>query len=174
MSIAQKIRLDDEAGRLAALRRYEILDTGREPEFDDIVDLVRAVFGVPFAAVNLIDQDRQWMKAASGGDAFLCDRDDAFCSHTIRGMAPLAVPDAAADPRFAENRFVTGDAHIRAYLGAPLMSPDGYNIGALCLTDVVPRDFTPAEADLLKGFARVVMSQMELRLAARVDALTGV
>ncbi|MBJ2149706.1 sensor domain-containing diguanylate cyclase [Paracoccus sp. IB05] len=173
MTIKPVFRLDDEAGRLAALRRYEILDSAPETEFADIVALVKSIFNTKYAAINLIDSERQWMKAAAGLEPLECGRGDAFCDHTIRGTSALAVEDASADSRFADNPFVTGEASIRSYLGVPLTSPDGYNIGAICVFDTGLRKFSDADETVLENFAKVVMSQFELRLIARQDSLTG-
>lgn len=173
MIIGTGFRPHDEAGRLAALRRYDILDTPPEQEFADIVALVKSVFNMPFAAINLIDHDRQWAMAVAGMDELQCHRDDAFCDHTIRSLEPLAVGDATRDPRFASNPFVTPDDGIRSYLGVPLTSPDGYNIGALCVFGTEPRAFAATEVEVLRNLARVVMSQLELRITARLDSLTG-
>ena len=78
------------------------------------------------------------------------------------------------DPRFANNHFVTGPLRIRSYLGVPLTTPGGYNIGALCVFGTEPRKFTSEDKEVLCNFARVVISQFELRLTARLDGLTGV
>lgn len=173
MTIKPLFRLNDEAGRLAALRRYEILDSAPETEFSDIVALVKSIFNTKYAAINLIDSERQWMKAAAGLEPLECGRGDAFCDHTIRGTSALAVEDATTDSRFSDNPFVTGEASIRSYLGVPLTSPDGYNIGAICVFDTGLRKFTDADKTVLENFAKVVMSQFELRLIARQDSLTG-
>ncbi|SEC61773.1 sensor domain-containing diguanylate cyclase [Rhodobacter sp. 24-YEA-8] len=173
MTIKPLFRLNDEAGRLAALRRYEILDSAPETEFSDIVALVKSIFNTKYAAINLIDSERQWMKAAAGLEPLECGRGDAFCDHTIRGTSALAVEDATADSRFSDNPFVTGEASIRSYLGVPLTSPDGYNIGAICVFDTGLRKFSDADKTVLENFAKVVMSQFELRLIARQDSLTG-
>ncbi|MFC0342422.1 sensor domain-containing diguanylate cyclase [Paracoccus niistensis] len=172
-------RVDDEAGRLAALRRYRILDTEPEEEFDEIVTLIRTIFDIPYAAINLIDFDRQWTKAAAGMSADACAqsncaRSEAFCNYTIQSDDSLIVEDAAQDPRFADNHFVTGPLCIRSYLGVPLTTSDGYNIGALCVFGTEPRKFTPEDKEVLYNFAKVVMSQFELRLTARIDGVTGV
>lgn len=163
----------DEAGRLAALYRYEILDSDPEKEFTDIVNLLKSIFNVSFAAVNLIDVNRQWTKAAAGFEPIECRRDDAFCNQTILSNAVVSVEDTRLDSRFSDNRFVAEPYNIRSYLGVPLTSPDGYIIGALCVFDTKTRPFSGADADVLQNFAKVVMSQMELRLTSRQDSLTG-
>lgn len=166
-------KLNDEAGRLAALRRYEMIDTEAEQEFEDIIGLVRSFFGLPIAAISLLDANRQWFKASVGLAGAETPRSVAFCHHTIESARTMAVEDATRDPRFAANPLVTAPPRIRCYLGVPLTTPDGYNIGTLCVLGTQPRSFTPAEEEVLKNFGRLVMSLMELRLLAQRDALTG-
>jgi diguanylate cyclase (GGDEF)-like protein len=166
-------KLDDEMGRLAALKRYDILDTGSEPEFEQIIQLVQRVFGVPMAAVTLIDRDRQWFKARRGLAVAETPRSMAFCHHSIAAADGLAVEDAEADPRFAGTPLVVGAPYIRSYLGAPLRTHDGYHVGALCIIGDKVRHFTTEDREILRRFSEVVMSQMEMRQLASRDSLTS-
>ncbi|GAB0118342.1 sensor domain-containing diguanylate cyclase [Acidisoma sp. 7E03] len=165
--------LQDEHGRLAALTRYAILDTAPEGPFDKITGLVRTVLGVPIAAVSLIDRHRQWLKSCVGVSSREMAREISFCTHTIQQREPLVVPDATQDPRFADNPLVTGESGIRSYLGIPLATPDGYQLGALCALDTKPRSFDPLQIQIMTNFAALVMDEMELRLIAESDFLTG-
>jgi diguanylate cyclase (GGDEF)-like protein len=97
----------------------------------------------------------------------------AFCDHTIQTTDCLVVPDATQDKRFAENALVTGPPFIRAYAGAPIITPDGYALGALCAIDQKPREFTPDKLAILGSFADLVMNELELRQVASCDGLTG-
>lgn len=173
MSFIAKLKTDDEAGRLAALRRYKILDTAPEVEFEDIISLVKTVLNAPAVAISLIDSDRQWFKAISGFDVAETPRSIAFCDHTIRDSKALRVDDATLDARFADNPLVTGEPGVRCYLGVPLQSPDGYNIGSLCILGTEPREFTQEDIAVLRSFGNLIMSQMELRLISQRDGLTG-
>lgn len=166
-------KLVDEPGRLAALERYEIMDTPREEPFDRITNLVRTVLNVPISTVTLIDAQRQWFKSCAGLDGTETTRDVSFCTHTIKARIPMNIPDATEDPRFAENPFVTGEPFVRSYLGVPLSSPDGYNLGSLCAIDTRPRNFDATQVEVLKSFAAIVTNEMELRRIAQVDHLTG-
>ncbi|PJG47749.1 diguanylate cyclase [Sphingobium sp. LB126] len=166
-------KLTDEPARLAALERYEVLDTPREPSFDRITDLVRGILGVPISAVSLVDADRQWFKSLAGLDDKETSRDVAFCNHTIRQRAPMVITDAREDARFCDNPLVTGDPNIRSYAGIPLETPDGYNIGSLCAIDTVPRQFDPGQIAILQNLAALVVEQLELRRIAERDHLTG-
>lgn len=163
----------DEQGRLAALRRYAILDTPSEEPFDKLTRLVQNVLGVPIAAVSLIDAERQWFKSITGVSVCETSREISFCSHAIEKHEPLMVTDAALDPRFATNPLVTGEPWVRSYLGIPLETPDGYNLGALCAIDTKPRSYDASQIAVMKSFADLVMNELELRQIAMTDGLTG-
>jgi diguanylate cyclase (GGDEF)-like protein len=166
-------KLTDEAGRLAAVRRYELLDTGPEAQFEKITGLVKAVLGVPMAAVTLVDRDRVWFKSAQGLNLQEAARDSSFCTYTVRTNQPLLIPDMALDERFAANPFVVQPPFIRSYIGVPLHTPDGYNLGSLCAFDLQPRSFTENQIRLMASFADLVVDEAELRLIAKSDFLTG-
>ena len=166
-------KLHDETARQAALDRYDVLDTPPEEPFDRITALVRTVLDVPISTVSLIDRDRHWFKAQTGLDFNESSRDISFCTQTIRTHEPLVIPDTRADPRFASNPAVIGPPSIGSYVGVPLQTPDGYNIGSLCAMDHVARNFTPHQIDMLKSFAGIVVDELELRSLARLDQLTG-
>lgn len=166
-------QLHDDDARVAALRRLDVLDTAVEEPFEKIVMLVRTVLAVPIATVTLVDRDRQWFKAQRGLDRQETPRSVSFCTHTIQSRDPLIVEDADRDPRFAASPLVVGPPHIKSYAGVPLRTPEGYNVGALCAMDTRARRFSPADIAILGNFANIVCDELELRLIAQVDALTG-
>ena len=167
------LKLHDEFARLAALQRYDVLDTPREEPFDKITALVQTILNVPMCAVTLVDKNRQWFKSSVGLDLKETRRDDSFCTHAIRARVPMTVQDAWLDSRFAASAIVTGPPFIRSYLGVPLATPDGYNVGSLCVMDTVPRRFEPQQIDVLKSFAAIVMDELELHSLVLTDQLTG-
>lgn len=161
--------LDDEVGRLAALNRYDILDSGHEERFDRITKVVEMALKCPITAISLVDAERQWFKSQRGLDVDETPRDMAFCAHTIKDTKPMIVEDAAQDPRFTENPLVLGDPNIRSYLGVPLVSPDGYNIGTLCAIDTQPRTFDAQAVELLSQLAQLVIDELEKRQRSDKD-----
>ncbi|MBX7481577.1 sensor domain-containing diguanylate cyclase [Qipengyuania qiaonensis] len=168
-----EILLRDEASRLAALAEYEIMDTASEKPFERIVQLVRTLLGVPMATVTFIDKDRQWFKARRGVEHSETERKVAVCDHTIRSIQPLVVPDLRADPRFRELPAVTDSPPIQSYLGIPLVTEEGFALGALCAMDHQPREFDPEQIALLREFAGLVIDWLEMRRIAQTDFLTG-
>ncbi|WP_158807281.1 PAS domain S-box protein [Beijerinckia sp. L45] len=159
----------DETFRLAALERYDILDTIAETGFDDVVQLASQVCATPVALVSFVAADRQWFKARLGFSACETPLDQSVCSHVLVERGILVIPDLTADARTRSNPLVTGEPHIRFYAGAPIETPDGEILGAVCVIDSVPRPggLTADQATTLKILARQVMTQMELRRALR-------
>jgi GAF domain-containing protein len=153
----------NEAGRIAALEKYAILDTDPEQSFDDLALLASFICKTPIALISLVDEDRQWFKSRVGLDASETSRDIAFCSTAILQNDVFVVPDALADDRFRDNPLVVSDPHIRFYAGAPLINEDGYALGTLCVVDRAPRALAPEQKEALKALSRLVLAQLEFR-----------
>jgi len=174
MMALARCNVGGEDARLAALYRYDVLNTRPEESFDRITRLVKVVLEMPMAVVSLIDRDRQWFKSKQGVRTSETPRSISFCTHTIQGTTPLIVNDAHSDPRFAASPLVTGDPHIRFYIGVPLRSRDGHNVGALCTMDTRVRELSPEQVAVLEDLAQLIVDELELRIQTSTDALTGV
>lgn len=162
----------DEAERLAVLIGLGILDTEPEAAFDELTQAAARVCGASMAAVSLVDEHRQWFKAEVGLGLRETPRDVSFCQYAMRRNELFVVPDAAADPMFADNALVTGKPHIRFYAGAAVRSPDGIPLGALCVLDSHPRTegLSDEQAMLLRVLANQVETQLQLRSVVSAQA----
>lgn len=155
-----------EAARVAALRRYGVLDTAPEAAFDDLTTLAARRCGMPMAVVSLRDSDRLWFKSRVGVELRSAPRELAICQHPPGSADVVVVPDTLADPRYAENPLVRGTPGIRSCASAPLVTKDLFLLGTLCVMDVMPRELDPDQLEDLAALARQVVSQLELRRQA--------
>ncbi len=153
--------------RLETLRGYDILDTPREADFDEVVELASAICETPISVVNLIDETRQWFKAEVGLNARETPLETSLCSHVILENDFVEIPDTLADPRMADNPLCLAQDGLRFYAGALLLAPNGLPIGTLCVLDTKPRTLTDLQRTALKVLSRQVMKQLELRVALK-------
>ena len=162
MSPAAKLPVNEHE-RLRALEQLQVLDTPPHPALDALTLAAAQACGTPIALVSLIDERRQWFKAAIGvGEVRETPRDWAFCAHAIlEPHAILEVPDAQQDARFEANPLVTGDPRIRFYAGAPLLSVEGQALGTLCVIDPQPKVLSDAQRAQLAGLAQATAMVLE-------------
>lgn len=155
-----------EADRLAAVRRYDVLDTPPDGAFDRITALAARLFQVPISIVSIVDTDRIWFKSHHGLAVDQVDRAPGLCASAVIQSGPWLVADASVDPRTLANPLVAGEFGFRFYAGVPLTTYDGHNLGTLCVIDVVPRETSAEEVATLTDLASVVMDELELRLSS--------
>jgi EAL domain-containing protein (putative c-di-GMP-specific phosphodiesterase class I)/GGDEF domain-containing protein len=161
-----------EAKRLDALRQLDLLDSPPSESFDRITRMASHIFDLPIAAISLTDQDRQWFKSRIGIEHGFIPRDKAPCAAVAEMAANLLISDLLADADFADSPLT--DQGVRFYAGAPLVTREGYGLGALCVMGTEPRTATPAEMAALGDLAGIVMAQIEMRHAVgRIEPISG-
>ncbi|HVF18948.1 MAG TPA: GAF domain-containing sensor histidine kinase [Mycobacteriales bacterium] len=162
----------DERARLAALRRYEILDSPREAAYDDLARVAATICSAPMAVISFLDESREWVKAQVGIEVDELPRDKSFCPEVVRQPAVLEVPDVAADERFADLPLVYGEPRVRGYAAAPLISSDGFALGTLAVLSPEPLRLDDAQRDAVEALGRQVVRLVEQRRVrtALVDA----
>lgn len=157
----------NDARRLEALQRYNILYSGPEEEFDNITRIMATVFDMPMAFISLVDKEQVYYKSKAGPfNLPQVDRSDSLCSIAILQSKPTIFPNTLDIPYLIEGRYIKGDGGLRFYAGVPLTTPDGLRIGTVCVCDTTPRNFTEEQTSLLKRFAQLVQHQIEVRKAA--------
>lgn len=160
-----------QAERLAQLRQYEILDTPREEEFDEIVRLAADICEVPIAVLNFIEAERQWFKAEVGLGVRSTPLETSLCRHAITANDFVEIPDTLADPRTRDNPNCLAQNGFRFYAAALLMGENGLPVGTLCVLDRESRELTTVQRRTLVTLANRVMAELNLRLALRREKL---
>ncbi|MBE8724359.1 GAF domain-containing hybrid sensor histidine kinase/response regulator [Flavobacterium hungaricum] len=154
---------ENELQRLAALRRYNILDTLPDHAFNDATKLVSYICGVPIAHISFIDESRQWFKSEIGIGLSEVPREISFCQYTIMESELVEINDTFLNERFKDDPNVTDGFKVRFYAGIPLTTPDGYNIGTLCAIDHVSKTLNENQRNALSIIAKHVIVQLELQ-----------
>jgi len=163
---------DPDSLRAGALQRLGVLHSLGDGALDHVVSLAARLLHTPAALVTLVDAERQWVVSSIGvEEQAVASQYVAFCDHTIRQQGVMVVEDATLDPRFMDNPMVTGAPGIRFYAGTPLVTSDGYAVGALCVLDVLPRTVTASQEAMMSELGEQIMTQWELSAAERA---TGV
>ncbi|MBB6417824.1 PP2C family protein-serine/threonine phosphatase [Streptomyces sp. AK010] len=158
---------DVEAARIAAVRRYDILDTPPDGAFDRVAAMAARLFDVPVATVTIVDTDRIWFKAAHGLEGVAeIGRDPGLCGSAILRDDTMVIPDTLKDPVAADNPLVAGDMGVRFYAAAPIITPEGHRLGTVNVLDTRPRSITESDTATLADLAAIVLDEMELRLSA--------
>ncbi|QIK79448.1 GAF domain-containing protein [Sphingomonas piscis] len=156
--------------RMSAVRRTGLLDTGSEPDFDQLTRMAARLLGAPSAFVTVISDERQFIKSASenGAPSELAGVSQplsmSFCKHAVAANQPLVVENAREHPVLKDNDAV--DAGVIAYAGIPLETEDGQAIGALCVVDSKPRAWSPEDIEGLRALARSAMKLIDERTPA--------
>ena len=167
---AQPFSHSDEAARLEAVHRYQILDTPHDGAFDRITALAARLFSVPIAIVSVVDQDRIWFTSHHGVDVTQVDREPGLCASAILQDEPWIIEDARMDSRTLANPLVAGEMGLQFYAGIPLRTRDGYNLGTLCIIDRHPRTMRHEDLTTLEDLAAIVMHDLEQRRQSRQSA----
>ncbi|MFF1405392.1 PP2C family protein-serine/threonine phosphatase [Streptomyces sp. NPDC058294] len=156
-----------ETRRIAAVRRYDILDTPPDGAFDRVAGLAARLFDVPVATITIVDTDRIWFKATHGLDGVKeIGRDPGLCGSAVLRDETLVIPDTLLDPVAADNPLVAGEMGVRFYAAAPIVTGDGHRLGTVNILDTKPRSISQADTATLADLASIVMDELELRLSA--------
>ena len=154
----------NEKQRLKVVKEYKLLDTLPEEDFDNITNLVANICDVPISLITLLDADRNFLKSHYGIPFNESPRNISFCGHAIlENNSIFIVEDATKDQRFYNNPLIK-DHNVKFYAGVPLINPEGFPLGTLCVYDVKPKKLTKQQQEAMIILAKQVVNLFELRL----------
>ena len=162
-----KLAAQYELLRVEKLRDYQILDTHSEDTFDKIALMASQVFDTPYAFITFVDENRVFIKSnLSDLNVKEVERDASLCNGAINEDQVTVIQDTAMLPNYRACE-VAYAAGIRFYAGAPLKTPEGYNVGMICVCDTIVRDATPVQINMLRTLAKIIVDKLENRLTYR-------
>lgn len=154
-----------EQARLAAVRRYRLVDQPVEEAYARIAFVAATLFGTPIATVSLVEQDRVWLAACQGLTGVReIGREPGLCASVIAQDDVYVINNAAVDPRTLAHPLVRGELGLRFYAAAPIRTVDGHRLGTVNVIDSVPREASPRQLESLRHLASIVADELELRL----------
>ena len=155
----------EERARLAAVRRYQLVDQPLEDAYHRIAFVAGALFETPIATITLVEEDRVWLAACQGLEGVRqMGKEPGLCASVIAQDDVYVVENAAEDPRTIEHPLVRGELGLRFYAAAPIRTHDGYRLGTVNVIDTRPRTVTPRQVTALEYLAAMVSDELELRL----------
>jgi excisionase family DNA binding protein len=158
---------DNEGQRLLALERSGLVDTPPEDSFDRLTWLAARSLDAPVALLTLLTPTRQWFKSRYGLDMVETPRGWAFCNYTILQKGIMVAENLATDQRFTDNPAVSGELGFRFYAGCPVVDPDGFTLGSLCVIDTRPRTLDDTQKQILANLAALASDEIKLRATDR-------
>ncbi|MGB9205537.1 MAG: PAS domain S-box protein [Terriglobales bacterium] len=167
-----QLSVEDEVSRLKALAECRIVDSPREEFFDDIADQATYLCGTSIGFISFIDSQREWLKAKVGWEVTEIPRDQSLNALILGNPHLLIVEDTAADRRFRSHPWVT-QSGIRFYAAAPVVTKDGYVLGAINVLDRLPRSLPSGHRRILQTLANAIAGQLELRRASLNPTTSG-
>jgi GAF domain-containing protein len=112
----------------------------------------------PISLITLIDEHRQWFKSKTGIQFSELPRELSMCQYVIQVPGKIIIEDSATDERFKDDPLVTNNPSLRFYAGYPLIDPNGYALGTLCVIDQKPKQLTASQDKALQLIAGEAMS----------------
>ncbi|MDV3130688.1 SpoIIE family protein phosphatase [Mycobacterium sp. 29Ha] len=157
-----------EDARMRSVEQLHLLGSEPEERFSRITRMARQVFGVPMAAVSLIDRDCQWFKQNDGLDlAGTVPREQTICRATIARTymnvdePALIIEDARQEPDFCELPAIKAEGGVRFYAGYPLFGPGSHPVGTFCIYDTKPRSLDSEQVETFRELAGWVQRELE-------------
>jgi GAF domain-containing protein len=172
VTVANDLRIDlirrkiADRDRLAVLQETGLLDIDKDDVFDKLTFLTAKILKVPLSFIALVaENDVHFVSKHAEVDAFKDIRvlpvEKTLCVYEVALAVPMVIRDAKMDEIAKVNPAVTENG-ISAYIGVPLIK-SGAPIGTLCACDVVPRDWTDDDLEILKELSSLVLLVVEMR-----------
>mmetsp|Transcript_3194 Transcript_3194/g.8852 ORF Transcript_3194/g.8852 Transcript_3194/m.8852 type:complete len:931 (+) Transcript_3194:154-2946(+) len=162
--------METESRRLAVLKSYRVVGSGRNAAYERLVSLASRIFKAPISYITIIDLASSHILAARGLGAMTDDeveRRSSICARTITSEEEhLVIPDLSMDEQFKDHKNVVGLPHLRFYAAAPLVSPEGYRLGTICVLDTVPRP-DGLSLDMMQNLREIAGMVMDVMVEER-------
>lgn len=153
----------NEKLRRAALKEYNILNSGPDEDYDNLTFLAAAICDVPVVKISIVDRERIWNKSVYGAEIEEIDRKNSFCDKAIHSDEPMLILNKSEDPETFRKAKGIYDREFSFYTGIPLHNPQGHAIAVFCIFDVKERQLSEKQHKALKALAQQTLKLFEFR-----------
>lgn len=156
----------NEEQRLLNLNKYKILYTTSEPIFDQLAAVAATMLNVPVAMINFVDRHKVWTKADQNGQSGLeIERHSCLCALAILQGGVTIFEDVTKETHLISSPPIAGEFGLKFYAAAPITTPEGFNVGCVCINDRIARTFSCSEQRKLEWIADMVSIELYKRIA---------
>jgi GAF domain-containing protein len=160
-----------DPGRVAALRRSELLAAPASETLDRITAMAAAQLGAPVVLASVVAPEAELLASAAGrAEPWAARREwplsQSLGQYVVASAAPVVVPDARTVPWLRGNGAVR-ELGVVAYAGFPLRDEDGQVLGAFAAIDDGPHPWSEPELAQLREWAALAQSELERRAAVK-------
>jgi signal transduction histidine kinase len=154
----------NEAARMLVLKQYEVLLPNPDRTLDRITAMAARLFDVPVAVIGMVDADHIRLVSRCGLEANEIRFAPGYPAITMLCDAPYIVANTKDDTSPLTETLAAEVAGVGFYAGAPLITAQGFNLGALWVIDRRPRILNEKEIASLQDLAYFVMERLESSL----------
>jgi signal transduction histidine kinase len=154
--------------KTASLTKLNILETIIEESFNNLASLTSYICNAPIALVQLKDKNKLYLKSKIELTANLISEILNLCDQTARQLNPLIITDTYQDQQFA-NKSEKELPIIRFYLGIPLQMHNRNIVGTLSVIDVLPRQMTTEQIEVIQNVSHTLVALLELESITKRD-----
>lgn len=149
--------------RMASLEEVRSRLSAQQGFLDMICKSTAVALKSPRSVITLIDAETQTFiahHAVNEEEGALYDdmelpMSSSYCQFTVAADRTLVIQNARRDSLVKDNPCTT-QLGMRAYLGTPVCSKEGFPVGSLCVFDFTPRRWTKRDIAVIESFAALV------------------
>lgn len=159
---------ENDAARLEKLYEYNILDTHSEDTFDKLALMAAQIFDAQSAFIVFVDKERVFLKSNLSALPYSeVPRINSLSSLAILHDEPTVFNDTTLEKFLISNPIIAIEGGVRFFAGVPLKSPEGFNVGVICVGHSEPREASKKQLEMMKSLSKIVIDKLENRLRYR-------
>ncbi|MCY0979245.1 response regulator [Chryseobacterium wangxinyae] len=153
---------DNELERLKKLEYFDLLNLGKDPQFDIFAETACLIADCPVSLISIMESEMQTVQSCVGLEIDSVARENTICQYSISTGEIIIINDTLLDERTRLNPLVL-QGGIRFYVGIPFFDDERFALGTICVIDYKPRAITDSQITALKKLSDVISKLLTAR-----------